>query len=180
MKHLYFVRHGLSEFNKSNTWAGSSDTPLAPEGHDQAKKTGQKIYKQGLVFDVIVSSPLQRAHDTAKHIAEEIGYPPEQIILQKLLIERSFGELEGRKDLRAVTNYMLGEERIDKYKNVEKLEDLHIRAQKVLDYLNTLPHETVLVVGHGASGRALRRVINNEPHNHWGKRYDNAELVQFI
>jgi 2,3-bisphosphoglycerate-dependent phosphoglycerate mutase len=180
MKKLYFIRHGLSEFNKANKWAGSSDTPLAPEGYTQAKLAGLLAKEKGLSFDVIVSSPLKRAHDTAKLFASEIGYPDEEIIIHELMIERKFGKLEGRKDLVASTKYVLNEAAIDKYDGVEPLKELHARAEAALEFLHSLPHETILVVGHGAHGRALRRVIHNEPMHIRGKSYQNAELVRLI
>src|SRR3712207_2041072 len=60
MRRLYFIRHGESEFNKANKWTGSTDTPLTDTGHKQAKKAGKKLRDQGVVFDIIISSPSQR------------------------------------------------------------------------------------------------------------------------
>ncbi len=180
MKHLYFIRHGLSEFNKAHKWAGSSDTPLAPEGHVQAKLAGENAKKQGLAFDIILSSPLKRAHDTALYVATEVGYPHDAIVLDERLIERKFGALEGRKDLIASTKYVLDESAIDKYEGVERLVDLQKRADEVLDHVYSLSHDTVLIVGHGAFGRALRRSIKNDPLHIRGKPYENAILVKLI
>ncbi len=180
MKRLYFIRHGESEFNKANVWAGSSDTPLTAKGRKQAKQAGLQAKKSGLAFDVVVSSPLSRAHDTAKHVAEAVGIPHDEVIVHQPLIERSFGKLEGRKDLVAGTKYYLDETAIDTYEGVEKLADLQKRADELLAYLHSLPHDTILVVGHGAIGRALRRSIKKEPLNKRGKSFGNAELVRFI
>lgn len=180
MKRLYFVRHGESEFNRANRWAGSTDTPLTETGHAQAKKAGRHFKQKNIPIDVIVSSPLDRAHQTAKHIASSIGYPHEEIILHEPLIERNFGVLEGNKDLVTATKYLFNEAAIDHYENIEKLADLQERVNNVLDYLKSLPHETILVVGHGASGRALRRAINNEPLHVRGKSFANAEVVRLI
>jgi len=163
VKQLYFVRHGESELNKAGKWAGSTDTPLTPKGHEQAKQTGLAARIQGLTLDVIVSSPLQRARHTAQHIARQINYPEEAIIIEPRLVERSFGKLENTRDLVARAKYVANERAIDSYPEVESLEDLHVRAAEVLEYLHSLPYNRILIVGHGASGRALRRVINNEP-----------------
>lgn len=183
MKRLYFIRHGLSEFNKAQKWAGSSDTPLAPEGKEQAKLAGKLAREQGLIFDVIVSSPLGRAHETAKHVASEMGYPHDKIVVNDIFTERNFGILEGKKgkdDLFATTKYIIDESSIDSYENVEKLAELHKRAEEALEYLNSLPHDTVLVVGHGASGRALWRVVSGKPVSIRNVRYNNAEIIRFI
>lgn len=180
MKRLYFIRHAESEFNAARVWNGSSDMPLTPKGRQQAKRAGQKAREQGLVFDVIISSPLSRAHDTAKHVASELDYPHDKIILSNRFVERDFGKLEGRKDLVAGTKYFIDESAIDPYDGVERLQDLQRRMDDFLAYLRSLPHDTVLVVGHGGSGRALRRAVRKEPLTKRGKSISNAELVRFI
>ncbi len=180
MKQLYFIRHGESEFNATGIWNGSSDAPLTPKGRVQAKRAGQKARQQGLVFDTIISSPLSRAHDTAKHVASEVDYPHDKIILSDSFIERDFGKLEGRKDLVAGTRYFIDESTIDHYDGVERLVDLQERMDVFLAYLHGLPHDTILVVGHGGSGRALRRAIRKEPLSKRGKSLGNAELVRFL
>lgn len=180
MKRLYFIRHGESEFNKAHKWVGSSDAPLTPKGREQASAAGKAAREQGLVFDVIISSPLERAHHTAKHVASEIGYEHGDIIIHPELIERDFGVLEGKKDLVAATRYVLDESAIDSYDGVEKLADLQQRADDLLAHLHSLPHDTILVVGHGAFGRALRRSINKDPLSHRGKPFDNADLTRLI
>ncbi len=180
MKLLYFIRHGESEFNKANRWAGSSDTPLTKKGHKQAQKTARTAKEQGLSFDLIVSSPLERAHETAKHVANVVGIPHEQIIIHDQFIERNFGKLEGRKDLVAKTKYYLDESAIDDYDGVESLADLQKRVEQTLEYLHSLPHETILVVGHGGTGRALRRAIQKKPLHKRGKKIDNAEMLRLI
>ncbi len=180
MKKLYFVRHGESEMNKAVIWTGSSDAPLTELGHKQAKETGKKIKQQGLAFDVIVSSPMIRAHHTAKHIATTNDYPHEKIILNDKLVERNLGILEGNKPLIDSTLYFIDESSIDQHEGVEPIGDVQKRADEILEYLHSLPHDTILVVGHSAFGRALRRSINKEPIHIRGKSINNAEIVRFI
>lgn len=180
MKHLYFIRHGESEFNKSRIWSGSTDVPLTAAGQAQAKLAGQKLKRRGVAIDAIISSPLERAHQTAKLVATETGYPPNKIQLHDLLIERNYGELEGNKNLVAATKYVVDESAIDSYAGVESLADLQQRAEQVLQYLHSLPHDSILIVGHGASGRALRRAINKEPLSRRGKSMPNAEVLKLI
>lgn len=180
MKTLYFVRHGLSEHNKAKKWSGSSDSPLAEEGHEQAKEAGQTLKELGFNFDVIISSPLERAHVTAKHIANELDIPHSEIILTEKIVERSFGIMDGKKDFLAATKYIVDESAIDNYDGVEKLADLQKRADEFLQYLHSLPHDTILVVGHGAFARALKRSTNEDPLTVRGKGIKNAEIVRLI
>lgn len=180
MKSLYFVRHGLSEYNKANKWSGSSDTPLAPEGHDQAKQAGQELKRMGINVDIIISSPLQRAHITAKHIATQIDFPHEEIELIDKVKERHFGAIDGKKDLLAATKYIIDESSIDHIEDVETLEQLQARAKEFLKYLHSLSHDTILVVSHGAFGRALRRAVKDDPLTVRAKSIKNAEIVRLI
>src|SRR5947209_11612271 len=93
MKHLYFVRHGLSVMNKKGVFSGRTETPLDPEGIQQAEAAGKEAKK--LQIDLIVSSPMERCCETAAIIAKEIGYPVAEILLEDLFMERAFGVLEG-------------------------------------------------------------------------------------
>lgn len=180
MKHLYFVRHGLSEANVARQWSGHTDHPLTTKGHEQAKQTARAAGLQGLKFDIIICSPLERAVRTAEHIATAVNYPHEKIVLHDGFKERCFGELECKVNPELRSAYKLDESAIDSYKGVEKLTDVQKRAQQMLEYLHTLPQDTVLVVAHGSFGRALRRAINEDPLHIRGKSIDNAELVKFI
>ena len=180
MKHLYYIRHGLSEANKANKWSGSTDTPLTPEGHEQAKIVGAKAKNQGLVFDIIISSPLQRAVHTANHVALATGYDQSKIVLLPELSERHFGILENTHSPEAVKLYTQGEYMIDGIEGVERLVDFQWRAQQVLDYLRSLPYETVLVVGHGAFARTLLRSINGQPITVYVEPLPNAEIVKVL
>src|SRR6185436_16717380 len=130
MKHLYFVRHGESELNAAGLGAGHSESPLTEKGRQQAKQAGQEA--KDLKIDYVVCSPLSRARETAEIIAKEIGYPVKDIHVNKLFIERFFGELEGQPIITDV-NF-----NFDDVKNVEKSQDLLLRGRAALDYLEKL------------------------------------------
>ena len=75
MPHLYFVRHGQTIWNVENKICGSTDIALTPLGHEQAIAAGKLILERQYPIDAILYSPLMRAADTAKHIAEVTGLP---------------------------------------------------------------------------------------------------------
>ncbi|HWT56058.1 MAG TPA: histidine phosphatase family protein [Candidatus Microsaccharimonas sp.] len=173
MKHLYFVRHGLSEANIAGVWSGTMETPLSAEGKRQAKLAGQSA--KGLGIDHIICSSLSRAHDTAKIIAEEIGYPVEKIELNSLLLERHFGQMEGQP-------YQLDAD-VDGFIDVEARESVLERAKLTLEHLAQLNAQVVLVVSHGSFGRAFRHIITPEiPYNQSDPttKLANAKLTKFI
>ena len=69
---IYFLRHGIAY--ERETWEGDNDElrPLTEEGI-AAMKVEAKIFKGlKLKLDAIITSPLVRAHDTAKIVAKRL------------------------------------------------------------------------------------------------------------
>ena len=62
MGHMYFVRHGQTVWNVENKICGSTDIDLTEKGHEQAVETGKKILSENIKADIILYSPLMRAH----------------------------------------------------------------------------------------------------------------------
>ena len=170
MKHLYFVRHGLSVMNKKGIFSGRTETPLAPEGIDQTKLAAEDIKSLGI--DCIITSPMERARQTADIIAREIGFPANQIEVHDFFMERAFGVLEGEP-------YEPDME-IDDIEGVERNEEILARARQGVAYLQSLPHDNILVVSHGAIGRAMRHILTPDVPFHGSERFKNAELVQLL
>jgi broad specificity phosphatase PhoE len=170
MKRLYFIRHGQSELNKRKILAGHTDTPLTVTGRQQAKAAGQGAHE--LAIDCVLSSPLRRAHETAHIIAEQIAFPPEKITLHDLLIERSYGSLEG-------TPWQT-EVHIDDEPGVETLAAVLDRARKTYAYVQSLPYENILIAGHGTFGLALQAVVRDEPSFQDIDGIPNAEIIRLI
>lgn len=171
MKHLYFVRHGLTEMGKSGLRAGAgTETLLAPEGHEQARHAGH--HAKTLDIDHIISSPQKRAHHTARIIAHEIGFPEKDIVLNSLFVERHFGELEGVR--------WEADMDIDGFADVETTDTLLHRMHLAYEFLRSLPFDNVLVVSHGSTGRALRHIIHPEIPFHGSEPFENGQIVQLI
>ncbi|OIH93354.1 histidine phosphatase family protein [Curtobacterium sp. MCBA15_001] len=83
---LVLVRHGETEWSKSGQHTGRTDIPLTDAGVEQAKRAGR--YLADREFSLALSSPLQRARDTAALI----GVDPE---LDDDLYEWDYGAYEG-------------------------------------------------------------------------------------
>jgi broad specificity phosphatase PhoE len=108
---LYFIRHGESEANERNQFAGRQDSPLTRLGGEQAEQAGRAIIRKGLVFDEIHVSPLKRARITAQKIAEVSGNTAATIHVSNALLERHFGFLQGRN--KSLWKKVLGYRRYD-------------------------------------------------------------------
>ena len=75
MHNIYFARHGETVWNVENKICGMTDSPLTEKGRQQARELGRKVRKSGVRIDEILYSPLSRAADTAKAVAEATGLP---------------------------------------------------------------------------------------------------------
>ena len=92
MTRLIFIRHGQSEANLQNRFAGQTNVPLTELGRAQARAAAEYITKREKI-DKIYSSDLQRAHNTALPVSELTGIP---ITDAKELREICAGIWEGR------------------------------------------------------------------------------------
>ncbi len=91
MTKLLLVRHGESEANLKDVFAGYYDIDLTARGREQAACTAAFLKEQYTV-DAIYSSDLRRAYQTAKPIADIFGLP---IIPKKEMREIFAGDWEG-------------------------------------------------------------------------------------
>jgi broad specificity phosphatase PhoE len=172
VKKLYFIRHGQSEFNVRGLFAGRTETPLTEDGRAQAKRTGKVAKTKGLQVDLIISSPLSRALETAQIVAREINYPLNKIVISEQMIERDFGEGEGTP--------WIADPRKRNFKGMETDDELVVRARKALDWIEELPADSIVVVSHGSIGRALRSLVKEDfPMSHPHK-LSNAELYEWL
>jgi probable phosphoglycerate mutase len=87
---LLLVRHGEVLSNRELRYVGSRDEPLADSGVRQAERLATALAP--LPVQAVYSSPLSRARETARRIAEARDVP---LRLEPRLREQSFGEWEG-------------------------------------------------------------------------------------
>lgn len=87
---LFLVRHGESPSNRELRYLGRRDEPLTEAGVRQAECLAAAL--AGLALAAVYASPLQRATETGRLIAEGAGLP---LVAEPRLIEQCFGEWEG-------------------------------------------------------------------------------------
>jgi len=87
-----FLRHGESIGNAESRWQGQSDYALTERGRAQARALAERWKSEAAQFDLIISSPLVRAKETAEIVASTLGA---KIELKAILLERDIGEMEG-------------------------------------------------------------------------------------
>lgn len=86
------VRHGETDWNVARRLQGHTDIPLNQHGLSQATQMARALKAVGLQFDVLYSSDLQRAANTALAIEKLFGI---KSILDQALRERHLGALQG-------------------------------------------------------------------------------------
>lgn len=70
---LYIMRHGLAVARGNVGFADDAKRPLQPEGKEKIREVADGLKRVGLELDWVVSSPLVRAEETAKIIAESLA-----------------------------------------------------------------------------------------------------------
>jgi broad specificity phosphatase PhoE len=151
---VYFIRHGESQANSEGVFAGQTDAMLTPLGVLQAREAGENLRSSGLKVDVIISSPLSRAYNTALEIAKAIDYPTDKIVLDSLLQERNLGSLEGRPAKDSLRRMIAMSEDELVREGVETVSAITKRAQEMLNKLQKI-EGNVLLVSHNGLGRGL-------------------------
>jgi uncharacterized phosphatase len=176
MKTIYFVRHGESDANSRRIMAGTvMDVGLTSKGRTQAKKAGQDLKDKNI--DLIVSSPMKRATETAEIIAKEIDYNPKKIIMNPLFIERDFGVYsKGPVDI-----FVDALDKDDLHESVEKVSVMEKRVTAGLSWLAGQKADRIVLVSHGDVSAVLRLIHQKLPHSHMYKLKDhgNAEIYEF-
>ena len=100
MNYFVMMRHGQSEWNKENRFTGFKDVPLSDLGVKEAMQAGERL--SDIKFDVVFTSTLARAYDTAQlalqasgmneHLLKGDAY---DMIRHDDLRERDYGDLTG-------------------------------------------------------------------------------------
>lgn len=186
MTKIIFARHGETEDNVIHKLSTSVPGPcLTSLGREQAKALSADLNKYSI--DVIYSSDLQRAIETALIVNESRGVP---IIKEERFREYSFGVYEGRTygdvvhEIERMWDAWCVEEALE-YKLAEEAESADMILKRSLPALkNILDSEqerTILVVAHsGVLQLLLGYICENIPfkygHNNWLRNCETVEV----
>ena len=182
MKNILLIRHGQSEWNKLNLFTGFKNIELSEQGIEEANKAGQNFKKLDIKFNIVFTSELKRAQETAKIILQNLDQwdflnNEGKIISNINLNERDYGDLTGLNKKETAEKF--GEEQVHKWRrgysdqppNGESLEDVVRRVTKYFEEvikpaIQSNENDNILIAAHGNSLRALLIVMNiYEPNN---------------
>jgi broad specificity phosphatase PhoE len=152
---LLLVRHGETDWNRDGRWQGGSDTHLNDLGREQAHALAHQL--DGSI-DVLYSSDLARARETAEIVASKLGL---DVRVDPRLRERSFGSWEGLTTPEIEERFAESHRRWQSGEgagadDAEAFEDFFARVTEFLaDVLRLHPGQEVLVISHGGSIRVI-------------------------
>ena len=183
MHFITLLRHGESEGNSSGVLQGQSEYPLNPVGFEQAHRLARYWKSQKVKFDLIISSPLMRASQTAEIIANVLKVPME---FDPAWNERNFGHLQGT-DLHELDQQHPPVDFFHPYEpiggNGESQLDLYSRASQALQKIIRQPAGSYLVVSHGGIlNKTLYVIMGITPQGHYNSpifHFMNTGYAQF-
>jgi len=159
MTTLLLVRHGETDWNRLGRWQGHSDTPLNARGREQARELAPQL--DGV--DVVYSSDLARARETAEILAEELGA---DVRLDARLRERGFGAWEGLTAAEIEQDFAEAHGRWQAGEgagadDAEAFDAFGRRVEACLEEIvRRHPDETVLLIAHGGSIRVIHALAS--------------------
>ena len=160
---VWLVRHAETEWSRAMKHTGRTDVPLTDEGRERARELGARLH--GRTFELVLSSPLERARETARLAG--LGEPCQ---VREDLLEWDYGDYEG------ITTAEIRKERPDWYlwrdgvPNGETADEVGARCDRVIAEVLSVSGD-VAVFAHGHVLRALSARWLQEPVSFGGRLY---------
>jgi broad specificity phosphatase PhoE len=143
---LWLARHGETEWTVSGRHTGITDIPLTENGREQARGLARSL--AAVSFDLVLSSPRQRAEETARLT----GLEPEP---EERLTEWNYGDYEGQTTAEIQRERPGWDLWRDGCPGGEQPADVAARLKPLLDRLREREGERIALFGHGHCFRAL-------------------------
>ena len=155
MKKIFIVRHANTIYNTERKWQGRIDLELDETGRWMAKRVAYRLSYENV--DVIYSSPLKRASQTAEEIAKVHGL---DVIIDDRIIEGELSLWEGMKAEDVPRKY---KKEYEEWANnpkadipgVENFESVYKRTVDFLENLDINKYDGIVVVTHAIVIRAI-------------------------
>ncbi len=176
MKRIYLVRHGESESNAGGALSPGDVTSLSKQGIEQAKFVAERATK--LPIEVVISSTMLRARQTAQYIVDATGKNLEtsSFFTERLMPSAQFGKTIHDPEVIEMEEHINNKlpDHEYRYTDEENFADLKDRASKGLTYLAERPESEILLVTHGLFLRILVGIAI------FGKEFTGKEALKFV
>ncbi len=148
-RHVWLVRHGETEWARLGRHTGRTDIPLTDTGREQARALGRRL--AGHVFEMVLTSPLARAAETAA-----ISGFAAVAVAEPDLQEWDYGEHEGRTTAEIRTDHPGWTIWQGPWPGGESVDEVGARADRVVARLRSGDVDgDALVFAHGHLLRVL-------------------------
>ncbi|UOF90128.1 histidine phosphatase family protein [Fodinisporobacter ferrooxydans] len=173
---ILLIRHGETDWNSQRRIQGHTDIPLNHIGLQQARQVANRMRQEAI--SACYSSDLQRARNTAEHIAKHHGLG---VKINERLRERYYGQLEGMtKD---EIDQMFPDYQARNHANVgqETLEHVRLRAMQALaEIAERHRGQSVAVVSHGGWINAVLFMISEGKAGTGITHLENTSITTLI
>ncbi len=179
---LTLVRHGETSANLSGVWHGSIDAPLNDRGREQALRVARFLQGRHSDWSALYTSPLLRAHDTARAIGLPLGLEPR---VERALVEYHLGSWEGKSYRELHDTHRLWDEmRRDPDFAPHGGESPRQVTERLTSALRRIgaqhPGERVIVVTHGgALSMALAAILDGD-YTRWRRVMSNCAVSELV
>jgi len=182
MIQIILVRHGRTAWNKDKIFRGTVDIPHDEVGQQEASLAGEWL--KGETIHAAYASPLSRAMDTARAIAQHHGVPVQEL---PGLIDINYGDWQGvplaEVKVKYVDLYRQWETvpQTVRFPNGETLDEVRARALAAVDEVMTLnPDKTILLAAHRAVNKVLIAAFLGIDNSHyWRIGQDTTAINRF-
>lgn len=155
---ICLIRHGQTDWNNQKLIQGRIDNPLNDTGKAQLKIVGKYLKETDNIWDIIITSPLTRAIESATIVKNELDFQDE-LIINPNVIEREFGKAEGENICEDIYNKITN----DDVEGLEKSYELQARAYNaILDIANKYQGKNILIVTHSHFIKGLFTKISTD------------------
>lgn len=89
---LYLIRHGLAE-ERGDRWPDDAKRPLTERGMTRLRKEARGLARLGVSLDVVLTSPLVRAKQTAEIVASAFDSRPHVVVAESLAPNGTYSAL---------------------------------------------------------------------------------------
>lgn len=168
---IILIRHAKTDydsFGPEGRFCGRSDPPLSVEGMHQAVTVGLAIQQRyGSWVRTVITSPLKRAEDTARAVAETLGLP---LVGEAALREIDYGEWDGLTKAEIKERYPVLRQKFE----VNPISAVPPGGEspmevytRISSYYDSMRRDGLVLVGHKTSFRLLLcHVLGREPRDY--------------
>ena len=184
MTTIYLIRHGQTAWNREEIFRGRADISLNEIGFREAELIGE--YLKGRDIHVIYSSPLLRARETARRIAQVFNL---KVLQLEGIIDMSFGKWEGRplKEVQIYDKelYLQWREKphLVRLPEGETLDEVRVRTMAAIEGVIRYHHGmNIVLVSHRVINKVIIcGVLEIDTSHFWQIGQDTAaiNLIQF-